>query len=128
VLALQVGPFIHPFISSYTQAATCATVLQILSLIAVWYLPCKGQVAGEKKADQHGRSMIASAIMTVWETIKEVFVLAVAAPPAAKVILFFRFGLSVSWPGHVCMALRGVLLPRADARGGRWASTSSLPS
>ncbi len=54
---------------------------------------------GEKKEEQQNRSMIVSSCITVWEAIKEVFILAVAAPPAAKVILFFRFGLSVSWPG-----------------------------
>ncbi len=58
--------------------------------------------------------MIASACITVWEAIKEVFVLAVAAPPAAKVILFFRFGLSVSWPGLLSTTL--VALPAPSRR------------
>jgi hypothetical protein len=92
---MQVGPLVHPFINSYTQAVIFATSLQIISLFAVWYLPSKEMAPVANKAETAERSVLVKAFSTVWEAVKEVFNLAVAAPAAAKVILFLRFGLSV---------------------------------
>ena len=94
-MKLQVGPLVHPFIDSYTQAVIFATSLQIMSLFAVWLLPSRKCETVESTAETPGRSVFFKACSTVWEAIKEVFHLAVAAPASAKVILFLRFGLSV---------------------------------
>ena len=84
---------VQPFINSYTQAIVFATVLQITSFLAVWFLP--SSTVTHVKAEKYQGSAVFKAYATVSEAVKEVFDLAIAAPAAAKLILFFRFGLSV---------------------------------
>ena len=94
-LGFMAGPVVHPFISSYTQAAAVSMTLQLVALVAVWYLPCKSVEDAAPTAPRTIGSVVLGVLNTVLDAVNEVFVLAFAAPPAAKVILFFRFGLSV---------------------------------
>jgi MFS family permease len=94
-LGFMVGPVVHPFLSTYTQAGVIAMVLQLVSLLAIWKLPIKESEPRQEATNNIPRSLFLGVLTTVWETIKEVFVLAFAAPAAAKVILCLRFGLSV---------------------------------
>jgi len=94
-VGFMVGPVINPFISNRLQACFFATGLQLLSLIAVWQLPARPVTAEQAASDKKETPVLAGVLTTVWKAIKEVFVLAVAAPPAARLILFLRFGLSM---------------------------------
>jgi len=97
-VGFMVGPVINPFISSLFQACLFATGLQLLSLIAVYQLPSRSVTAAEPALPVEAKApVLAGVVKTVWKAIKEVFVLAVAAPPAARLILFLRFGMSMGF-------------------------------
>lgn len=107
-LGFMVGPLVNPFVTSRLQASMFATILNLLSLITIFQLPSaapREDSSPEKSAAPKGLS---SVFTTVWEAIKEVFVLAVAAPASARVILFLRFGLSMGF--HVFFTVMQVIL------------------
>ena len=115
-IGFMVGPAVNPFVSTRMQACMFATGINLLSLAAIAYLP-EGTAAAHAdakrqalKADESEKPAggIASVMSTVWEAIKEVVVLAVAAPAAARVILFLRFGLSMGF--HVFYTVTQVIL------------------
>ena len=116
-IGFMVGPVVNPFVSTRMQACMFATGINLLSLAAIAYLP-EGTAAAHTDAKREAREAgdtekpvaggIASVISTVWEAIKEVVVLAVAAPAAARVILFLRFGLSMGF--HVFYTVTQVIL------------------
>jgi len=109
-LGFMCGPVAQLFISDYRGATLFATFLQVLSLGAIYLLP---EVNGGK-AKAGGGSAAASdtglwaalkaLLWGIWEAIKEVGELAVAAPPSAKAILFLRFALSMGF--HVFYTVR----------------------
>jgi hypothetical protein len=115
-LGFMCGPVAQLFISDYRGATLFATFLQVLSLGAIYLLP---EVNGGKaKAGGGGTAGGGSAaasdaglwaalkalVWGIWEAIKEVGELAVAAPPSAKAILFLRFALSMGF--HVFYTVR----------------------
>mmetsp|Transcript_49252 Transcript_49252/g.98462 ORF Transcript_49252/g.98462 Transcript_49252/m.98462 type:complete len:465 (+) Transcript_49252:44-1438(+) len=102
-LGFMAGPVVAPFVSTYREAALFAVGLEMLSLIAIRLLPDSEQSAEEK--EQHSASHVFENIASA---IKEVIVLAFAAPPSARVILFVRFGLSMGF--HVFYTVMNVIL------------------
>jgi hypothetical protein len=132
-LGFMSGPVAQLFISDYRGATLFATFLQVLSLGAIYLLPeangCKARAGGGDKAgDGSGAAgdtglwawlkRLWAALMAllwgVWEAIKEVGELAVAAPPAAKAILFLRFALSMGF--HVFYTVRFLMGPRCHEK------------
>jgi MFS family permease len=96
-IGFMAGPVINPFVTTRMQACMFATGINLLSLFTILHLPDRAPSAEHAVADKKPARGIASVLTTVWEAIKEVLVLAVAAPAAARVILFLRFGLSMGF-------------------------------
>ncbi|KAJ1492163.1 major facilitator superfamily domain-containing protein, partial [Baffinella frigidus] len=108
-LGFMAGPLFTPIIKNFHHALLFALVMQLLSLLAVRALPVKEETAAEQAAKAaEGRSPVWSALALVWVAIKEVVVLAVSAPAAARVLLLLRFGLSAGF--HVFQTVMSVLL------------------
>uniref|UniRef100_A0A7S0H9D2 Major facilitator superfamily (MFS) profile domain-containing protein n=1 Tax=Hanusia phi TaxID=3032 RepID=A0A7S0H9D2_9CRYP len=102
----MVGPLVHPFVHTHMQAAATATVLNLVAFLAVFQLPSKA--SGSPSADAGKKTPWESVFFTVYDSVKEVFVLAFAAPACARVILFLRFGLSMGF--HIFFTLLTTLL------------------
>lgn len=94
-LGFMCGPVVQLFIKSYQGATWLAVGLQVVSLGAVFLLPCAATKAAKgKEASKWELSQVYGG---VWDAIKELGELAVAAPPAVKAILFLRFALSMGY-------------------------------
>jgi MFS family permease len=107
-LGFMVGPLVNPFVTTRMQACMFATGVNLFSVLTIFQLPAKAATAAhgeEKKAAPKG---LGAVFTTVWEAIKEVFVLAVAAPASARVILVLRFGLSIGF--HLFYTVMQMLL------------------
>jgi DHA1 family tetracycline resistance protein-like MFS transporter len=107
-LGFMVGPLVNPFVSTRMQACMFATGVNLLSLFTIFQLPAKSTAADHGEDKKEAPKGLGSVITTVWEAIKEVFVLAVAAPASARVILLLRFGLSMGF--HLFYTVMQVLL------------------
>ena len=108
-VGFMVGPLVNPFVTTRMQACMFATAVNLLSLLAVFQLPSKARAPGASEADSAKKaSGFGSVVTTVLEAIREVFVLAVAAPASARVILFLRLGLSMGF--HIFYTVQQAIL------------------
>lgn len=102
-LGFMAGPIVAPFVSTYREAALFAVALEVVSLVTITLIPDNAQSKEEK--EQHNLSHV---FENIGSAIKEVVVLAIAAPASARVILFVRFGLSMGF--HVFYTVMNVIL------------------
>ncbi|MDB4339382.1 MFS transporter [bacterium] len=109
-LGFMTGPLINPFVTTRMQACMFATGVNLLSLLAVFQLPSKprSEDASEPGSEKKAKTGFGSVVTTVLEAIREVFVLAVAAPGSARVILFLRLGLSLGF--HIFYTVQQAIL------------------